>query len=294
MRMLRFFTDSNTEIPWKYAEENDIGLIKMPYILDGEEYYYDLGKATDFTMFFGKMRQGILPTTAALNPELYYEIFKPVLAAGDDIIKLHFSHKLSNTHESMHAAIARLKEEFPERTVYTVDTLSISMGAGIIVMEAVKRWKQGATGQEIVRLVEDMRQSSNAWFVVDDLMHLRRGGRLSTTSAVAGTVLGVKPILTINSEGKVVLHEKVQGRKKGIKTLIDKFSQQVLNPLEQENITVLHADCEDDAQAVATEMKTRFVGLNVTVQNVGPVIGTHAGPGTLGVVFFGKPRPVAF
>lgn len=292
--MLRFFTDSNTEIPWRFSEENGLGLIRMPYILDGQEYYYDLGKETDFSMFFGKMRQGILPTTAALNPEMYYEIFQPVLAAGDDIIKVHFSHCLSNTHESMYAAIARLKDEYPERSIYTVDTLSISMGAGIIVMEAVKRWKQGATGEEIVQFVENIRQSANAWFVVDDLMHLRRGGRLSTTSAIAGTVLGVKPILTINSEGKVVLHEKVQGRKKSIKTLIDKFEQQALSPLTQDNITVLHADCIDEANALAAELQVRYTGLKVTVTNIGPVIGTHAGPGTIGLIFFGKPRPLAF
>lgn len=287
--MYQLFCDSNSEIPFWFAEINGLAVVKMPYVLDDIEYYYDLGKETDFEMFYSKVRNGIMPTTAALNVDNYIEIYEPVLKEGKDILMISFSSALSGTHESLEKARLMLLEKYPERIFKVVNTLSISMGAGLLVYYATLQWRAGASMDSVINWVESNRQRVHHWFTVDDLNHLRRGGRLSGAAAFMGTMLDIKPVITVNSEGKLVVVEKAKGRKRSLKYLADKYAQNVENPQDQV-VVILHADALEDARYLERLIKEINPPKELWVNYVGPVIGTHCGPGTIGLLFMGKER----
>ena len=287
--MYQLFCDSNSEIPYWFAEENGIKVVSMPYVLDDKEYYYDLGKNTDFKHFFQREREGAMPTTAALNVENYLEIYEPTLKSGTDILMISFSSALSGTHESLEQARLQLLEKYPERSFKVVNTLGISMGAGLLVYYAARLWKDGASQDEIIKWVEDNRQRVHHWFTVNDLNHLKRGGRLSGSAAFMGTMLDIKPIITVNSEGKLVVFEKAKGRKKSLKALAEKFKEYVEKP-EEQLVVVLHGDAEEDGQYLVDLIKEMCTPKDIWLNYVGPVIGTHCGPGTIGLLFMGKER----
>jgi len=287
--MYQLFCDSNSEIPWTLAEEYGLSVVQMPYILKDVEYKYDLGKNTDFTEFYNQIRAGNMPTTCALNVQDYLDYFQPVLETGTDILMICFSSALSSTYESLQIAISQLLGKYPERTIKAVDTLSISMGAGILVNVAAQMWKNGSSMDEVIAWVEENRQNVQHWFTVDDLNHLRRGGRISGAAAVMGTILEVKPILIVNSEGKIVVFEKVKGRKKALKAVAEHFFENVIAP-ETQLVSILHADAIEDAKLLAELLKEKCTFKELRIDMVGPVIGAHCGPGTLALCFMGKPR----
>ena len=285
-----FFTDSNSELWYTEVKKLGIEYISMPYTLNGEEYGYDLGETHDFKWFFDNIRKGNLPITSALNPQNYIDIFEPILKAGEDILYVHFSRQMSATFNFMEQAIAELKEKYPERSIKYVDTKSISMGAGLIAYEAAVMHKRGATDDEVIEFVEKFRDEATIYFTVDDLMHLKRGGRLSATSAVFGSLLGIKPIIAVNDDGKLDTVTKVSGRKKSLMTLIDKMKELGEN-IADYPIGILHADDEEAAKFL--EEKVRELAgpeARIWIQQVGPTVGTHCGPGTAGVVFHAKKR----
>lgn len=285
-----FFTDSNSELWYTEVEKLGIEYISMPYTIEDVEYGYDLGKTHDFKKFYSKIRKGIIPITSALNPENYIEIFEPFLKQGEDIIYVTFSSKLSGTFQYMDQAIEILKEKYPDRTIKYVDTLSISCGAGLIAYESAIMHKRGATDDEIIEFVKNERSHFATYFTVDDLMHLKRGGRLSSFSAVIGTMLGIKPIIAVNDEGKLVNVDKVSGRKKAIQYLCNKLKELGQNVCDFP-IAIIHADCEEDALELKKQVQA-VVGNEATIwfQPVGPTVGTHCGPGTLGICFHSKRR----
>jgi len=198
-----FFTDTDCEMSYKDAEELGMHIIKMPYIMKGEEYYYDFGKETDIDAFYKGMRAGETVSTAALNTNDYLNYFEPVLASGEDILYVHFSSNLSCTFNSMNEAIATLKEKYPDRKITTFDTKNICLGAGIQVIEACKLHNNGASDEEVVEFLKTFSEKTAVYFYVESLKYLRRGGRVSAASAVMGTLLNIKPILTITGEGKL-------------------------------------------------------------------------------------------
>ena len=285
-----FFTDSNCELWYTEIKKLGIEYISMPYTLEGVEKGYDLGETHDFKKFYSKIRKGLVPITSALNPQEYLSIWEPYLAQGEDILYVSFSSRMSGTFEYMNQAIDVLKQKYPERSIKYVDTLSISMGAGLIVYEAAIMHKRGATDDEIIQFVEKFRDEVTIYFVVDDLMHLKRGGRISATSAVFGTVLGIKPVLTVDNTGRIVSVGKVKGRKKSILELVEKFKSLGENVADYP-IAIMHADCEDDAMFLKSKIE-EIVGKDATiwVQPVGPTVGTHCGPNTLGIAFHAKRR----
>lgn len=288
--MYQLFCDSNCELWHTTIKELGLNVIRMPYVLDGQEYFYDMGEATDFDHFYKRMREGAVPTTSAINEQDYIDYFEPILKAGDDIFYITFSHKLSATFESMDRAIATLKERYPERTVRTFDTKSISLGAGFQVYYAAKKYKEGATMDELEAYLADISAHTVVYFIVDDLVYLKRGGRISALTAAFGSLLNIKPIISIMPDGSL----KSVGKVKGAKRVFSEFIRIMRHKkcdVENYRVEVLQADCKDTGDAFVDALKAEF-GENIQIdyQIVGPVIASHCGPGTLGVIFHGESR----
>lgn len=284
-----FFCDSNCELWFTKCDELGVKVIGMPYNIDDEERDYDMGRETDFVDFFTRVKNGSMPKTSALNRQNYIDYFEPVLQSGQDILYVHFSSNLSGTFDFMNSAIEELKEKYPERTIKTVDTLSISLPAGLIVYEAAKRWKAGASDDEVIEWVTNNRQKFTAYFMVEDLNHLKRGGRLSGAAALFGTLLGIKPILKINSEGKIVKENTAKGIRKSIAYLVDKMKEIGENVADYP-IGILDANSPEHAAILKEEVLKVAPDAEVWTQSIGPTIGTHCGPGTIAIVFHSKQR----
>ena len=287
--MYQLFCDSNCELWHTTVKELGLNVIRMPYILDGEEIFYDMGENTDFKAFFDKMRAGSTPKTAALNEYAYTEYFEPILARGEDIYYITFSHQMSGTFNAMKNVIANLKEKYPDREIRFKDSKLISLGSGFVTYYAALKYKNGATMDELDAYLDDLIEHTATYFVVDDLTYLYRGGRVSGVSRVFGNLLGIKPVLYFNEEGKILNINKVKGFKKALSTLLG-YIKAKGSELDQYKMFVLHADCENVANAFVDSIKAQFGDLDVVVQPVGPVIGAHCGPGTIGLIFHAKEK----
>ena len=282
--MYQLFCDSNCEL-W-HTKVKDLGLnvIRMPYIVGAEEYFYDMGENTDFKAFFDGMREGAAPKTAALNEYAYTEYFEPVLARGEDIYYITFSHQLSGTFNAMKNVIAQLKEKYPEREIRFKDSKSICMGSGFITYYGALKYKEGATMDELDAYLDELIPHTATYFAVDNLTYLHRGGRISGAAKVFGNLLGIKPILHINDEGKIVNIAKEKGFKKALKAMRE-YMRTTGSDLDKYKVFIVQADAEENAKAFADNIRTDFGDLDIEIQPVGPVIGSHCGPGTIGVIF---------
>lgn len=287
--MSRLFTDTDCEMWYTDAEALGLEVIKMPYILDDEIYYYDFGKNTDFKKLNNRMREGATPRTSALNPNDYVEYFEPVLKAGEDILYVHFSDKMSGTFNYMKLAIDELKQKYPDRTIKTFDTKSICFGSGIQVMEAGRLKALGLSDDQIIEKLEEFSKHSCMYFVVDSLTHLKRGGRVSSATAIVGGLLNIKPILKINDDGEIVKVGTGKGLKRAISSIVLEMKENVLD-VEKQVVYVLDADNEALGEWMKKEIETQIPGAVVQRYQIGPVIGAHCGPGTVGVIYYGKKR----
>lgn len=283
------FTDSDCELWYDQLEKLNIKNIEMPYTIDNNEYFYDLGKTTDFKDFFDRLRKGSMAQTSALNSENYKDIFEPVFASGQDILYISFSHAMSGTFNQLRLAIRELKEKYPERKLTLFNTNSISYAAGLQAVESAKMKLNGASDEEIIEFLKEFTNQTCCYFIVDDLMHLKRGGRLSTMSAIAGTVLGIKPVLTFNENGALKVVNKIIGRKSAMNFLVNTVVNDAICP-EKYEVVVMDADARDEAEQISKMIKEKRPELNVRNQTVGPVIGAHCGPNLLAVVYVAKQR----
>lgn len=286
--MLKFFIDTNSELWYEIADKMDCEIINMPYCLDGELLEADLGRNKDYATFFEKVKNGCIATTCGLNKQDYINYFEPHLKNGDDIIYVTFSHKLSNTFEYMNQAINELNIKYPERNILYVDTKQISIGESLVVLSAYEKYKQGATAEEIVAHVEKYREEVGTYFGVDDLMYLKRGGRVSGTTAVLGTLLGVKPILVIDADGSIVkcaTARKMTGVVNSLLNYVKEFGENVADY----PVIITHAMQEKYANELKNELE-EYLGVDAKIhmQYVGPTIGTHCGIGTIGIAFHKK------
>lgn len=282
--MYRLFCDSNCELWHETVKELGLNVIRMPYTIDGEMFYYDMGENTDFKGFFEKMRKGAEAKTQALNEFDYLEYFEPVLAAGDDIYYITFSHKMSGTFEAMKSAIAKLKEKYPDREIRYKDTKTISLGAGMIVYYGALEYNKGATMDELDAYLDDLIEHVATYFVVEDLTYLHRGGRVSGVSKVVGNLLGIKPMLCFDEEGKIINFAKVKGFKNALSKLRAIMAEKG-SELDKYKVFVLQADTDKAADDFVSALKEQFGKIDVVLQPVGPVIGSHCGPGTIGLIF---------
>lgn len=284
------FCDTDCELWYTTAKELGVKVIGMPYTVDGEEKMYDLGENTDFKDFYSKMRAGSSVSTAGLNKEIYLDIFRPYFEAGEDILYVAFSSKMSNTFEPLAAAIAELESQFPKARYRKFDTLNICLGAGIMVYLAAKFFAAhdgdiDATYDYLSDIVGKVKVN----FVVGDLRYLARGGRLSPAKARMGNVLQAKPVLHVDKEGEISVLTKVIGAKKAMSYVVDEFAAHYRN-VDDAPVFIVGADCDD----LVAELKDRVAAIapdaDLRVQPVGPVIGAHCGPGTYGIIYMSDER----
>ncbi len=281
-----FMTDSDSDLPFHLKQQYDIPVVYMPYALDGKEYFDDLGQMLDHKSYYDKMRAGANPVTSALNEEAYLEYFEPILKEKD-LLFVAFSSKLSCTLQSVYSAREKLLEQYPDRKFTVVDTLSISGPQTLLVLKAHEMYRAGKPMDEVAAWLEENKLRAQAYFTVDDLKYLKRGGRISAVAATVGTMLDLKPIIVEASDGTLQAGDKIRGRKKAIAYIVDKCVAAQPDPAESP-IIVLNADAPEDAERAKALLEQKIPGVNVMVENVGPVIGAHAGPGTLAVCFIGK------
>ena len=281
-----FFTDSDCELWFDKVDAENIRFFPMPYVVDGEEYFYDMGRNTDTKAFFDKMRKGATVKTCALNMQDYIAAIEPIYAEGEDIIYVSFSHKMSGTFNSLDMALKKLKETYPDRKTTVVDTKAISAAGGLIAYEAAKLHNAGASDEEVVAFVEKFRERVKCYFTVDDLIYLKRGGRISAVKAALGTLFKVKPVIcTVN--GALENIDKFKGRFRSLKALAD-YAQSDVD--ESYPIILVDADSPDDAAFVRERLVTDHPSAELWTYPVGPVIGAHCGPDTVGVIFVAKEK----
>lgn len=281
-------TDSDSDLHFTYAKAHNIPVVRMPYTLDGVEYFDDNGETGQEKVLFDRMRQGSVPSTSLLSKEAYLEYFEPILKERD-LLFIAFSSEMSATIQNVYAAQKELLEAYPERQFEVVDTLAISGPMALYFEQICERYEQGMGLQELAKWARDHRMKTHAWFTVDDLVYLKRGGRVSATSAAFGTLLDVKPILCLSKLGKIEAAGKVKGRKKAIRTLVEKV-EEYRDDWTQE-VLIIHADDEENGTLLAKTIEEQL-SIPTRMQMVGPVIGAHCGPGTLAVCFLGKERTV--
>ncbi len=289
MQSYVLMTDSDSDLPLELKQQLDIPVVYMPYSLDGQEYFDDLGQALDYQSFYNKMRAGSQPTTSALNETVYLDYFEPILSSGRDLLFIAFSSQLSATIQAIYAAREELLAKYPERKFIVVDTLSISAPQTLLVLKAHELYRAGKPMEEVAKWVEDNKLRAQAWFTVDDLKYLQRGGRISATAAALGTLLDLKPILTETRNGKLAAAGKVRGRRKAMSFIVEKAVENVVDQHEAIGI-ILHADASADADKLRALLAEKLPEMDIRIYHVGPVIGTHAGPGTIAFCFMGKER----
>ena len=278
------FIDTDCELPYQKAEEAGLdNVILMPYTICGKEYFYDLGKTFNAKEFFTLIRQGNMPITSGLNSEIYRGYFEPFFQKGEDILYLSFSSKLSGTFKYMDIAVKELSEEYPAAKFRRFDTKSISMGAGLPIYVAGKMHQAGKSNDEIIDFLTDFIKRVHCAFSPCDLFHLKRGGRISGATATFATMLQVKPIIRVAEDGSLMSSTKIQGKNKMLNFLADEIIQNVKD-VDKYPIVILDADCKDSSEKIYQKVREALPDADIWVYDIGPVIGTHCGADTIGIV----------
>lgn len=290
MRNYVIVTETTTDLPDEIVKDLDIRVIPMAFELNGKSYYNYLDeRELDIHEFYEALRKGEKSVTSLINTEVFMDFFEPILKEGYDILYIAFSSGLSGTYNASLLAIDDLKEMYPESKILAVDSKCASIGEGLLVYSAALKKEAGYTIENLYQWLNDNILKLCHWFTVDDLNHLKRGGRVSAISAAIGTALNVKPVLHVDNEGKLIPIEKVRGRKKSLIALADRMLQTCTNP-EEQTIFIGHGDTLEDAEYLAELIKERMNVKDVIINPIGPVIGSHSGPGTIALFFFGTER----
>ena len=283
-------TDSSCDLSQELADQLGLEVLPLEVMADGKNYRNWLdGREIGFKEFYKLAREGKELKTSAVNTAAFEEKMEKLLKEGKDILYIGFSSGLSTTYNSGEAAARELREKYPDRKIYTVDTLAASLGQGMIIYYAAKKKEAGATIEEVRDFVENEKLHMCHWFTVDDLNYLKRGGRISAATAAVGTMLSIKPVMHMDNEGHLVAVGKARGRKAALCQLLDTMGE-LGEGLEGQTTFICHSDCMDDAQYVASQMKERFGVAQANINWIGPVIGAHTGPGTIGIFFWGRER----
>ena len=283
-------TDSCCDMTDALAQELELTVLPLSLHMGDAVYRNWLdGREIGFQDFYAKVRSGQLATTSAVSVGDFTTEMRKILSAGKDILCINFSSALSATYQSASIAAQDLAEEFPGRKVLVVDSLCASLGQGLLVYLCAMERRKGRSLEEVHAFAEETRGKVCHWFTVDDLNHLKRGGRVSAAAALFGTMLSIKPVLHVDDLGRLIPVSKARGRRSSLLALVDRMEQTAMDPGSQ-TVFISHGDCEGDALFVAGEITRRFGTKDIRINYVGPVIGNHSGPGTLALFFLGSKR----
>lgn len=282
-------TDSGCDICPELLAQWEVSCTNLTLTFEGENKEYACRPDISVKEFYDRMRQGGVAKTAAANIDTFEKAFEPYLQQGQDILYLGFSSGLSTTYNSAHIAAQQLQEKYPTRKILTIDTLAASAGQGLLLYLAVQKKNEDVSIEENAGYIESLILSLSHWFTVDDLEYLKRGGRVSPTVAFVGSLLGIKPVLHVDNEGHLIKVSTARGRKKAIEALANKYSELAVTPADGV-VFISHADCIQDAQTLAQMLNDRFGVTVELITDIGPIIGAHAGPGTLALFFAAKER----
>ena len=286
----RIFTDATADMsPEMFSGLPPVAIIPMELELGGEAYRYGPGGSINAAGFYAKQREGLFASTSQINPSVYLQAFTPCLEEGEDILYLSFSSGLSGTFQSAQLSTEELRQIFPERKIVCVDTLAASIGEGLLVCEALRKQAEGLSLEELVDWVLKNRLKVCHWFTVDTFDHLKHGGRVSAAAAAVGTVLQIKPLLRVDEEGRLAVVEKPRGRRRAIAALLERI-ESGWTPELGRRIFLGHGDCPEGVRELEAAVAARFPEAEITVADIGPIIGSHTGPGMLAAVYWGVNR----
>lgn len=286
---IKLITDSACDLPIDFVKENNIDLATLTVNINGEFKVDDLGQTLKHKDFYSMVREGMMPSTAQVNVYTFEEMFRKYVEEGYSIIYIGLSSVLSGTFNSANIARENILEENKDADISVIDSISVSLGEGALVYYAAQMIKEGKSKEEIVSYIEETKNKIIHAIAVDDLSHLKRGGRISGATAAVGTLLNIKPTLQITKEGAVVPGTKLKGRKKVLRYIADEVKNKGVN-IEDQVLFICHADCEEDALKLKDIIFEDVNPKAVIVSQIGAVIGTHGGPGTLAAVFIGNNR----
>ena len=283
-------TDSSADLSQEMVQELGVTVLPLSFTIQGKTYRnYPDNREMDLPLFYDMLRAGELATTSAVNVAEYTQAVEPILQEGKDVLILAFSSGLSSTYQASVLAAGELREKYPDRKIYTVDTLCASLGQGLLVYLAVQEQRKGRSIEEVRDWAEETKLHLCHQFTVDDLHFLKRGGRISATTAVVGSMLQIKPVLHVDNEGHLINIGKARGRQASLKALVDKMEKTVTEE-GRKTVFISHGDCRKDAVTVADMVRERFGTQDIRINYVGPVIGAHSGPGTLALFYLGTER----
>lgn len=290
MKTYRLFTDSTADLSGAYYRAHDVTVLPYTYIVDDTVYSDDPFQPMDLHTFYQAMREGSMPTTTNINQATIAKAVTPCFEAGEDVVYIVFSSGLTSTYQFALATKTMLEEQYPERKLYVVDSVSASIGQGVLVKHAVDMRDRGLSAQELVDDLNAFKLKINHWITVADLDHLRRGGRISATTATFGKMLNIKPIINVDNQGRLVNVEKVNGRKKSVRYLVKRVQEIGIDLLQQQPLHIVHGDCVEEAERFAALVKAATGVEQIEISYLGPVIGSHTGPDMLAIVFLGEHR----
>ncbi len=280
-------TDTSSNLPTPLLEQNSVSVIPFNYIIDGQEYTCLDTESFDGESYYAAMKAGTYVATSQVTPQRYIDYLTPLLQQEQDILFVGMSSGISGSYASAEIAAAQLREQFPQRNIRLVDTLAASLGEGLFVLRAIEYREAGMGLDETADLLLSKRQSLYQVVMVDDLMHLRRGGRISGATAVLGTILGVRPILKGNAAGELVVCGKVRGQSTALATLARKYNELVKNP-EEQTVCIAHTGCPEQAERLAEAIRQSHPPKELMVVCYEPVTGAHLGPGSVALFFQGS------
>ncbi len=284
----KILTDSACDLPQSMLQQLDVAVAPLHVLFRGQQMP-DTVEDAAIADFYAAMKAGEVPTTSAVNPDGWAQIMEPALAAGQDLLVLGFSGGLSTTYQSAVIAAGDLQEQYPQRKIIVLDTASAALGQGLLVWHTCKKRDEGLSLEELAAWVKEHKFNLAHWFTVDDLVYLKRGGRVSAATAMVGTMLNIKPVLHVDNAGKLISVVKARGRKAAIATLLKKLDE-LGTGCDNETVFICHADCLADAENLKAQVLERPGIKNVFIGNLGAVIGSHAGPGTIALFFMGNER----
>lgn len=283
-------TESSCDLTPELAAQAGVEVLPLNFTMEGKNYpHYPDARAMSIALFYDKMRSGAVAVTAAANVAELTDGMEAHLKEGRDVLFLCFSSGLSSTRSACAIAAGELQEKYPERKIYTVDTLAASGGQGLLVLLAGRRQRAGAAIEEVRDFVEETKLHMAHWFTVDDLTYLKRGGRVSPTAAAVGTMLNIKPVLHVDNEGHLIPMEKVRGRKAALAALVKQLRKSVKDP-EEQTMMISHACCREEAEALRESIQAEFCPKEILITELGPIIGAHTGPGLMALFFLAEHR----